>query len=170
MAIYEINSIRPKLAATFYVRRMSQISKSTTETTYSDIQMTPEEQQEFQNLPALLTAWKRVQEEKRKLLEQKRVILEQISEQNAKCAAMEGTIMGTMKKHSIAALDLKSSNARVLYKKSTRKAPINKKDMVKLAAEHLKSEEMAKGLLDFLESKKAVKTKEALVYEKNVLE
>jgi hypothetical protein len=42
--------------------------------------------------------------------------------------------------------------------------------MVKLAAEHLKSEEMAKGLLDFLESKKSVKTKEALVYEKNVLE
>lgn len=152
---------------TFYVRSMSQISKSTTESTYTDLQMTPEEQQEFQNLPALLTAWKRVQEEKRKLLEQKRVILEQISEQNAKCAAMEGTIMGTMKKHSIAALDLKSSNARVLYKKSVRKAPINKKEMIKHLAEHLKSETAAKELQTFLESKKVLKTKEALIYEKN---
>jgi len=149
---------------------MSQISKSSNESNHTEVQMTAEEQQEFQNLPALLTQWKRIQEEKQKLVEQKRVILEQISEQNAKCNAMEGMIMGTMKKHSIAALDLKSSNARVLYKKSVRKAPINKKDMVKLAAEHLKSEEVAKNLLDFLDSKKTIKTKESLIYEKNQVE
>lgn len=148
---------------------MSVISKNSSETN-AEIQMTIEEQQEFQNLPALLTQWKRIQEEKHKLVEQKRVILEQISEHNAKCSAMEGMIMGTMKKHSIAALDLKSSNARVLYKKSSRKAPINKKDMVKLMAEHLKSEGAAKDLQEFLESKKSVKTKEALIYEKNQMD
>jgi len=148
---------------------MSVISKNSSETN-TEIQMTVEEQQEFQNLPALLTQWKRVQEEKHKLIEQKRIILEQISEHNTRCSAMEAMIMGTMKKHSIAALDLKSSNARVLYKKSSRKSPINKKDMVKLMAEHLKSEGAAKELQNFIESKKSVKTKEALIYEKNQLE
>jgi hypothetical protein len=133
----------------------------------SEIQMTPEEQQEFQNLPGLLTQWKRIQEEKHKLLEQKRVLLEQISEQNKRSTVMEGLIMGTMKKHSIGALDLKSSNARVLYKKSVRKAPIAKKELVTLMAEHLKSEKAAKELQDFLEAKRVTKTKEALVYEKN---
>jgi len=147
---------------------MSHRSTNSTESTpMSEIQMTPEEQQEFQNLPGLLTQWKRIQEEKHKLLEQKRVLLEQISEQNKRSTVMEGLIMGTMKKHSIGALDLKSSNARVLYKKSVRKAPIAKKELVTLMAEHLKSEKAAKELQDFLEAKRVTKTKEALVYEKN---
>ena len=118
----------------------------------------------------LLTQWKRIQEEKQKLLEQKRVILEQISELDARSSAMAGIMMGTMKKHSIAALDLKSSNARVVYKKSSRKAPLPKKEMTKLMAEHLKSEAAAKELLAFLDTKKTTKVKEALVYEKNVEE
>jgi len=133
----------------------------------NELQMSHDEQLEFQNLPGLLTQWKRIQEEKHKLLEQKRVLLEQISEQNKRCTVMEGLIMGTMKKHSIGALDLKSSNARVLYKKSVRKAPISKKNIVTLMAEHLKSEKAAKDLQDFLETKRETKTKEALVYEKN---
>jgi len=130
--------------------------------------MTAEEHQEFQNLPMLLTQWKRIQEEKQKLLEQKRVILEQISELDKRSSAMAGIMMGTMKKHSIAALDLKSSNARVVYKKSSRKAPLPKKEMTKLMAEHMKSETAAKELLAFLDTKKTTKVKEALVYEKNV--
>jgi hypothetical protein len=130
--------------------------------------MTAEEHQEFQNLPMLLTQWKRIQEEKQKLLEQKRVILEQISELDKRSSAMAGIMMGTMKKHSIAALDLKSSNARVVYKKSSRKAPLPKKEMTKLMAEHMKSETAAKELLAFLDAKKTTKVKEALVYEKNV--
>jgi hypothetical protein len=130
--------------------------------------MTAEEHQEFQNLPMLLTQWKRIQEEKQKLLEQKRVILEQVSELDKRSSAMAGIMMGTMKKHSIAALDLKSSNARVVYKKSSRKAPLPKKEMTKFMAEHMKSETAAKELLAFLDAKKTTKVKEALVYEKNV--
>ena len=79
---------------------------------------------------------------------------------------MEQMIMGTMKKHSISALDLKSSNARVLYKKASRKAPIAKKHMEKLVAEHLKSDDAAKKLLEFLEDKREMKVKESLIYEK----
>lgn len=148
---------------------MSQRSTSSSEqsTHITDIQMSHDEQQEFQNLPGLLTQWKRIQEEKHKLLDQKRVLLEQISEHTKRCSVMEGLIMGTMKKHSIAALDLKSSNARVLYKKVTRKAPINKKDMTKLLTEHLKSETAAKELQVFLDGKRPKKEKESLVYEKN---
>ena len=128
--------------------------------------MTPEEHQEFQNLPQLLTQWKRVQEEKRKLVDEKKRLLEQISEHDKRCAVMEQMIMGTMKKHSIGALDLKSSGARVLYKKRSTKAPISKKDMEKHLTEHLKSEDAAKKLLEFLGTKRETKVKEALIYEK----
>ena len=147
---------------------MSHHSVSTSGDNASEIVMTAEEHQEFQNLPMLLTQWKRIQEEKQKLLEQKRVILEQVSELDKRSSAMAGIMMGTMKKHSIAALDLKSSNARVVYKKSSRKAPLPKKEMTKLMAEHMKSENAAKELLAFLDTKKTTKVKEALVYEKNV--
>jgi hypothetical protein len=150
-----------------YTYRMSHHSVSTTGEQASEIIMTQEEHQEFQNLPTLLTQWKRIQEEKQKLMEQKRIILEQISEHDTRSSAMATMIMGTMKKHSIAALDLKSSNARVLYKKVTRKAPINKKDMTKLLTEHLKSETAAKELQVFLDGKRPKKEKESLVYEKN---
>ncbi len=148
---------------------MSQRSTNSSEqsTHITDIQMSHDEQHEFQNLPGLLTQWKRIQEEKHKLLEQKRVLLEQISEHTKRCSVMEGLIMGTMKKHSIGALDLKSSNARVLYKKSVRKSPISKKQVVNLMAEHLKSETAAKELHAYLETKRETKTKETLKYEKN---
>ena len=122
--------------------------------------------QEFQNLPRLLTEWKKIQEEKRKLVDDKRIILERISEHDKRCEVMEQMIMGTMKKHSIAALDLKSSNARVLYKKASRKAPISKKNMEKLVGEHLKSLDAAKKLLEFLDEKRETKIKESRVYEK----
>ena len=143
------------------------MSQKSTSSESTEIQMTVEEQQEFQNLPALLTQWKRIQEEKHNLIEQKRVLLERISEHDKRCLVMEAMIMGTMKKHSIAALDLKSSNARVLYKKSTRKSAIGKKHLLGFMAEHLKSESAAKELQSFLDTKRPTKTKEALIYEKN---
>ena len=139
---------------------------SQTSSTASDT-LTAEDHQEFQNLPNLLTAWKRVQEDKRKLIDQMRVLKEQISGHNKQCVVMEQMIMGTMKKHSIGALDLKSSNARVLYKRRSTKAPISKKDMEKHLTEHLKSQDAAKTLMVFLATKQETRVKEALVYEKN---
>jgi hypothetical protein len=90
-----------------------------------------EDAQEFQNLPNLLTQWKRIQEQKATLAEQKRVLMEQISEMNKRASVMESLIMGTMKKHSIAALDLKSSKARAVYKKRTTKPQIKQKDLLR---------------------------------------
>ena len=144
---------------------MSQ-SSSSSQVSHSE-PLTVEDQQEFQNLPTLLTQWKRIQEEKRKLVEQMRVLKEQISEHNKQCSVMETMIMGTMKKHSLGAIDLKSSGARVVYKRKSTKAPISKKDMEKHLTEHLKSQEAAKTLMDFLATKRETKVKEALVYEKN---
>ena len=118
-------------------------------------------------MPTLLTQWKRIQEEKRKLVEQMRILKEQISGHNMQCSVMETMIMGTMKKHSLGAIDLKSSGARVVYKRKSTKAPISKKDMEKHMAEHLKSEEAAKTLMEFLAAKRETKVKEALIYEKN---
>ena len=142
--------------------RMSQSSSSSQQES-----LTVEDHQEFQNLPNLLTQWKRIQEEKRKLVEQMRIIKEQISEHNKQCGVMEQMIMGTMKKHSLGAIDLKSSGARVVYKRRSTKAPISKKDMEKHLTEHLKSQEAAKTLMDFLAAKRETKVKEALIYEKN---
>ena len=147
---------------------MSQ-SSSSSQVSHSE-PLTVEDQQEFQNLPTLLIQWKRIQEEKRKLVEQMRVLKEQISEHNKQCSVMETMIMGTMKKHSLGAIDLKSSGARVVYKRRSTKAPISKKDMEKHLTEHLKSQEAAKTLLDFLATKRETKVKEALIYEKNLVQ
>ena len=67
---------------------MSHQSVSTTSENGNEIIMTAEEHQEFQNLPVLLTQWKRIQEERQKLLEQKRIIMEQISELDTRSLAM----------------------------------------------------------------------------------
>lgn len=130
-------------------------------------QITTEDEQEFKDLPGLLTLWKRSQEEKIQLINKKKEILDQISEHNKRFTVMEQMIMGTMKKHRIGALDLKSSGARVVYKQRSVKTPIGKKDMEKHLTEHLKSEDAAKKLLEFLSAKRSTKVKEALIYEKN---
>ena len=129
--------------------------------------LSPEDHANFATLPTLLKQWRDIQESKQKLVNQKAELLHGIREQDTRGAAMEQMIMTIMKKHGIGALDLKSSNARVLYRTSSRKAPIAKKSMENLVAEHLKSEEAAKGLLTFLDGKRETKVKESLIYEKN---
>jgi hypothetical protein len=126
-----------------------------------------EDQQEFQNLPLLLSQWKKIQEEKRNLLQQKKVLGNQIREHDKRCAAMETMIMGTMKKNSIGAIDLKSSAARAVLKKRATRAPAGKKDKMKHLTEYLKSEDEAKKLLGFLKDKQVKVVKESLFYEKN---
>lgn len=126
-----------------------------------------EEQQEFQNLPVLLSQWKKIQEEKLNLQRQKKVLNEQIREHDTRCAAMEAMIKGTMKKNSIGAIDLKSSAARAVLKKRVTRAPTGKKEKIKQLGEFLKSEDEAKKLLEFLKEKQTKVVKESLFYEKN---
>lgn len=126
-----------------------------------------DDQNDFKNLPNLLTEWKKIQEDKQKLVEEKKKVNERIREQDKRAEAMQGMIVKIMKSNSIGALDLKSSNARALYKKRVIKAPIGKKEMKKYLSEHFKSDDEAKKLLEFLDKKRDTTVRETLVYEKN---
>ena len=53
---------------------------SSSSSTPADLGLNAEDQQEFQNLPALLTQWKKIQEEKNKLQQQKKAIAQHIRE------------------------------------------------------------------------------------------
>jgi hypothetical protein len=130
-------------------------------------QLSAEDQAELATLPTLLKQWRGVQEEKQKLIVDKRRILEGIRESDKRSEVLEKMILPIMDKLNIGALDMKQSNARAIRKRSQRKVPIPKKELPQLVAQHLKSEEVAKGLLEFLDTKRETKVKESLVYEKN---
>ena len=122
----------------------------------------------MKTLPNLLTEWKKIQEEKSKLLDEKKKVGERIREQDKRAEAMQGMILSIMKKNSIGALDMKSSNARALYKKRVIKSPLGIKEMKKYFNEHFKEDpEKGKKLLEFLDTKRDTTIKESLVYEKN---
>jgi hypothetical protein len=116
------------------------------------------EQQELQQLPLMITAWKKVREETVTLKEQLR-------ERNVRKIALEEVIMRIMKQHSIGALDLKQSNGRLLYKKKETKGPLSQKNLHEFLAEHLKSDESAKKAIDFIAEKRGKKTVETLSFE-----
>jgi hypothetical protein len=126
---------------------------------------------DLKTLPTLLTEWKKIQEDKSKLLDEKKKIGERIREQDKRAEAMQGMILSIMKKNSIGALDMKSSNARALYKKRVIKSPLGIKEMKKYFNEHFKEDpEKGKKLLEFLDTKRDTTIKESLVYEKNQTE
>jgi hypothetical protein len=77
------------------------------------------------SLPTAIQEWRRVNDEIASFKQQ-------IRERNKKAKALETFIMGIMKRYNIGALDLKSSNGRVLYKKSKRSTAISGKNMEKL--------------------------------------
>ena len=76
----------------------------------------------------------------------------QILRENSKIMKInEDIILRIMKEHNIGALDLKNSGGRVLYKKQKRQLGLGQKNMVKLMAEHLKSEEKASELMKYIQ-------------------
>ena len=127
-----------------------------------------DEQVDFKNLPNLLTEWKKIQEDKQKLLEEKKTVNERIREQDKRAEAMQKMILAIMKKNSIGALDLKSSNARALLKRRVIKSPLGQKELKKYFNEHFKEDpEKGKKLMEFLDTKRDTTVKESLIYEKN---
>ena len=91
---------------------------------------------------------------------------QQLKENNKKLKALEDVIMRIMKNHNIGALDLKNSGGRVLFRKQKRQSALGKKNMFKLMAEQLQSEEKATKLLTYLQEHREVVTKESILYEK----
>jgi len=125
----------------------------------SSQELTPNADVELQQLPQLITAWKKVREEAVALKEQLR-------ERKVRMKALEEVIMRTMKRHSIGALDLKQSGGRLLYKKRESKGSLSQKSLQEYLAEHLKSDEAATKALDFISEKRGKKTMETLSFEK----
>ena len=125
----------------------------------SSQELTPNADVELQQLPQLITAWKKVREETVALKEQLR-------ERKVRMKALEEVILRTMKKNSIGALDLKQSGGRLLYKKREAKGSLSQKSLQEYLAEHLKSDEAATKALDFISEKRGKKTMETLSFEK----
>ena len=122
-------------------------------------ELSPNADVELQQLPQLITAWKKVREESVALKEQ-------IRERKVRMKALEDVILRTMKKNSIGALDLKQSGGRLLYKKREAKGSLSQKSLQEYLAEHLKSDEAATKALDFISEKRGKKTMDTLSFEK----
>ena len=120
---------------------------------------TPNPESELQQLPQLITAWKKLREETTTLKEQMR-------ERKVRMKALEEVIMRAMKRNSIGALDLKQSGGRLLYKKRESKGSLSQKSLHEILSEHLKSEEAATKAIDFISEKRGKKTLEVLSFEK----
>jgi len=113
---------------------------------------------ELQQLPQMIQTWKQLHEQTSRLKEE-------IREKMKMQKVLEGSILSTMTKHNIGALDLKNSGGRLLYRKRQSKGSLSQKNLQEMAANYLKSEDQANGLLAFISEKRGVKVKNVLTYE-----
>jgi hypothetical protein len=111
------------------------------------------------SLPTAIQEWRRVQDE----IE---ACKQQIREKTRRSKALEQFIMAIMKRYNIGALDLKTSNGRVLYKRSKRQEGLGPKTLGKLLTEYTKSEDKATEILQFINENRETKVSEKLSYEK----
>jgi predicted GNAT family N-acyltransferase len=102
----------------------------------------------------------------RRLKEENDSRKQQMREAGTKMKALEEIIVRVMKSHNIGALDLKNSGGRVLFKKQKRQAGLGQKNMEKLIAEHLESQEKAQNLMKYIQEHREVVIKETIQYEK----
>jgi hypothetical protein len=114
---------------------------------------------EFQQLPQTIQAWKEVAERSKRLREE-------LKETMKRQKVLEASILATMTKHNIGALDLKSSGGRLLSKKKQSKGALSQKAFHAAAAEFLKNEDQANNLLAFVAEKRGTTSKTVLTYEK----
>jgi hypothetical protein len=121
--------------------------------------LTKPQQSEMSTLTNSIIEWRRLKDESTELKQQAR-------EMGKKMRVLEESIVRIMKSHNIGALDLKSSGGRVLFKKQKRQAGLGQKNMLKLIAAHLKSEEKATELMKYVQEHREVVMKESIHYEK----
>lgn len=115
---------------------------------------------ELAQLSMVIRTWRELHKETTELKAELR-------EKTKRLKALEEMILRTMKKNNIGALDLKSSGGRLLYRRQNAKASLAQKDMMRLLAEHMKSEQAASDALKFIAEHRGTKTKESLLYEKD---
>ena len=115
---------------------------------------------EIQQLSNMIKSWRELQNEINELNQQ-------VKEKKKRSGVMEEVILRIMKKNNIGALDLQSSGGRLLYRRQTSKAGLGQKEMARLLAEHLKSEQAANTALQYIAEHRGTKVKESLLYEKD---
>lgn len=111
------------------------------------------------NLSTVIQEWRRIQDEIA-------AAREQVREKGKRVKVLETIILNTMKQKEIGAIELKSSNSRILYKKKAAKETLAPKTLQKLLAEHLKDEKVAAEALKYIVDNRKTSVKEALQYEK----
>ncbi len=119
---------------------------------------TPQEN-EMVNLTHAIVEWRRLHEELSEMRQQ-------VRERNKRIKTLEEVILRVMKNHNIGALDLKTSGGRVLFRKQKRQGALGQKNMFKLMAQHLKSEDRAAEMMKFIQENRETVLKESLLYEK----
>ncbi len=115
---------------------------------------------ELAQLSMMIKAWRENQKETEELNSQ-------IKEKKKRAKAMEDVILRVMKKNNIGALDLQSTGGRLLYRRQTTKAGLSQKEMARLLAEHMKSEQAANTALQYISEHRGSKVRESLLYEKD---
>jgi hypothetical protein len=115
---------------------------------------------EMQQLPELIKSWRDLQKETDELTEQ-------VKERKKRLKVMDEMILRIMKKNNIGAVDLQHSGGRLLYRRQTSKGSLGQKDLTRLLAEHLKSEQKAAEALAYVAEHRGSKVKESLLYEKD---
>ena len=120
----------------------------------------PSDPSELAQLSIMIKAWRENQRDSDQLNAQ-------IKEMKKRSKVMEEMILRIMKKNNIGALDLQSSGGRLLYRRQTSKAGLSQKEMARLLAEHLKSEQAANTALQYISEHRGSKVRESLLYEKD---
>jgi hypothetical protein len=111
------------------------------------------------SLPNAIIEWRKIQD-------RMSTLKAEVRECTRRSKAYEEYIMKIMKKNSIGALDLKQSNARLLYKKKKRSAGLGPKTLEKLLGAHLGDSEKAKEAVKYVLENRESSTKESLAYER----
>lgn len=122
--------------------------------------LAPPDPAEMEQMKQVIKTWKELRAETDKLKEQ-------IREKNKKLKVLEEMILRTMKKNNIGAVDLNSSGARLLYRRSTSKATLSSKNLMGLLADHLKSDQKAAEAVKFITDNREARVRESLLYEKD---
>jgi hypothetical protein len=142
---------------------MSQITPARVETVNEVVQ--PQQQgndiPDLTTLPNLIKTWKTLSDETKELQSS-------VRERKTRLKALEEMILQSMKKNNIGALDLHKTGGRILYRRKNTKESLGQKNMAKLLAEALKSEQKATEVLKYFEEHRGSKVKESLIYEADV--
>lgn len=132
--------------------RVETINEAATNTTQGN------EVPDITSLPNLIKAWKTLQDETKELQAS-------VREKKTRLKALEEMILQSMKRNNIGALDLHKTGGRILYRRKTAKETLGTKNLARLLAEALKSEQKAAEAIKYMDEHRGSKVKESLLYE-----